>query len=80
MTPSEDGGYIAIVSNIPGCFTQGDSFDELYKMVNYAVYDYFQIPADYFPYIHSYSPPQAVIEEMKKSGERVPRELVFKPA
>ena len=35
--PAEEGGYWAEVPSIPGCATQGDSFDELLKNLYEAV-------------------------------------------
>ena len=29
ITPSEDGGYIAEIEDRPGCFTQGESLEEI---------------------------------------------------
>ena len=43
---SEGGGFYAMVKNLPGCITQADSGQELYEMVNDAVYAYFQIPKE----------------------------------
>lgn len=34
---AEEGGYWAEVPSIPGCATQGDTFDELLKNVHEAV-------------------------------------------
>jgi len=34
---AEEGGYWAEVPSIPGCFTQGDSFDELLSNIYEAV-------------------------------------------
>ncbi len=33
----ESGGYIAVVPELPGCHTQGDSFDEVIENVREAV-------------------------------------------
>ena len=33
----EDGGYIAIVPELPGCHSQGDSLDEAIKNVKEAI-------------------------------------------
>ncbi|RLG83105.1 MAG: type II toxin-antitoxin system HicB family antitoxin [Thermoprotei archaeon] len=33
----ESGGYIAIVPELPGCHTQGDSLDEVIKNVREAI-------------------------------------------
>ena len=41
---SKDGGYWVKILNLPGCFTQADSGEELFVMVNDAVYTYFDVP------------------------------------
>ncbi len=33
----EDNGYIAIVPELPGCHTQGDSLDEVIKNIREAI-------------------------------------------
>jgi Uncharacterized conserved protein len=33
----ESGGYIAIVPELPGCHTQGDSLDEIIKNIREAI-------------------------------------------
>lgn len=33
----DDGGYIAYVPALPGCHTQGDSFEETEKNINEAI-------------------------------------------
>ncbi len=33
----EDGGYIAVVPELPGCHTQGDSLDEVMENVREAI-------------------------------------------
>jgi predicted RNase H-like HicB family nuclease len=53
---SENGGFYAVVKNIPGCITQADSGQELYEMVNDAVYTHFEIPKEYIPFVRSYIP------------------------
>lgn len=76
---SEDGGFVAVVKNVPGCMTQGDSIEELNQMINFAVYDYFSIPKEYFPHIHSYIPPR---ELMSAHGKELVagKEMVFRTA
>lgn len=83
ITSSEDGGYSAVVINLPGCVTEGDTFSELYQMINTAVYDYLKVPREYIPYLSSYSPPKEVIEEMQRRGEHIPEkvtEVIFQRA
>ena len=31
ITPSEDGGYVAEIEDLPGCFTQGETLEETYS-------------------------------------------------
>lgn len=69
VSSSENGGYVARVKNLPGCFTEGDSFQELNDMINAAVYDYFEVPEAYVPYVQSYGPPREMIERMEARGE-----------
>ena len=35
--PEEGGGYWAEVAGLPGCFTQGDTLDELYHNLKEAI-------------------------------------------
>ena len=37
LLEDESGGYIAIVPELPGCHTQGDSLDEVTKNVREAI-------------------------------------------
>jgi antitoxin HicB len=32
-TPSEDGGYVAEIEDLPGCFTQGGTIEETYANI-----------------------------------------------
>ena len=57
---SENGGFYAVIKNIPGCITQADSGQELYEMVNDAVHTYFEIPKAYIPFVRSYIPDEDV--------------------
>lgn len=55
----EEGGFAAIINNLPGCITEGDTFSELIEMINDCVYTYFDIPQKYFSYMPTYLPPFA---------------------
>ena len=71
---SKGGGFYAVVKNLPGCITQADSGQELYEMVNDAVYTYFQIPREYAPYVRSYIPSEEIRKKFDikiKEGEFV---------
>ena len=70
---SEDGGYWVEIGNIPGCVTQADTGEELFAMVNAAVYTFFEIPEEYFPYISSYLPSEEI---RKKFGIKIPAEFL----
>ena len=34
--PSEDGGYVAEIEDLPGCFTQGETLEETYANIEEA--------------------------------------------
>lgn len=38
--PAEEGGFIVYVPSLPGCYTQGETLDEAYKMAQDAIYGY----------------------------------------
>lgn len=77
LKKSEDGGYVAIVDNLPGCITQAETGQELFGMVNDAALTYLQIPEEYHPYLRPYLPPEGVREELKiKIPEKYLREGV----
>ena len=41
--PAEEGGYVASVPVLPGCLTQGDTFEETVKMVKDAIKGYLAV-------------------------------------
>lgn len=41
--PAEEGGYIVYIPALPGCVTQGDSFEEAQKMAQDAVKGYLAV-------------------------------------
>jgi predicted RNase H-like HicB family nuclease len=41
--PAEEGSYWAEVPSIPGCFTQGDTWDELLKNITEAIEAYLSV-------------------------------------
>lgn len=59
---SKDGGCWVKILSLPGCFTQAKNAEELFVMVNDAVFTYLDIPEDYFPFLPRYFP----AEKMKK--------------
>jgi antitoxin HicB len=36
ITPSEDGGYVAEIDDLPGCFSQGETLEEAYQNIEEA--------------------------------------------
>jgi len=42
----ETGEYIAVVPELPGCHTQGDSLDELMKNIKEAIELYLETPSE----------------------------------
>ena len=60
---SEDGGYFAMVENLPGCVTQAETGQELFEMVNDAVYTYLEIPKQYIPYMPTFFPTEEIRNE-----------------
>lgn len=72
---SKDGGYFAEIRNLPGCITQAESGQELFEMVNDAVYTYFDVPTEYFPYMPVFLPPERIREKMEI---RIPNEFLDK--
>ena len=53
---SEDGGFCAEGKTFPGCITEANTFSELIDMANDAVRTYFEIPAQFAPYMPTYLP------------------------
>lgn len=41
--PAEEGGYVVSVPSLPGCHTQGESFEEAVKMVKDAIKGYLAV-------------------------------------
>lgn len=41
--PAEEGGYVASVPALPGCLTEGETFEETVSMVKDAIQGYLQI-------------------------------------
>ncbi len=38
--PAKEGGFVVYVPSLPGCYTQGETLDEAYKMAQDAIYGY----------------------------------------
>ncbi len=41
--PSEEGGYVASVPVLPGCLSQGETFEETAKMIKDAISGYLAV-------------------------------------
>ena len=41
--PSEEGGYVASVPVLPGCLSQGETFEEATKMIKDAISGYLAV-------------------------------------
>lgn len=41
--PAEEGGYVVYVPSLPGCVTQGDSFEEAVNMAKDAIKGYLDV-------------------------------------
>lgn len=61
---SQEGGYIAYVDNFPGCMTQAETGQELFEMVNDALYTYLEIPKEYQPYMQTFFPPKELRDKL----------------
>lgn len=40
LEPAEEGGFVVYVPSLPGCYTQGETLDEAYRMAQDAIYGY----------------------------------------
>ena len=63
IKPSQDRGYIIYVKNLPGCITQAETGQEIFEMVNDAVYTYLQIPESYQLYMPAFFPSESERKE-----------------
>jgi len=41
--PSEEGGYVASVPALPGCMSQGDTFEQAVRMIKDAISGYLAV-------------------------------------
>src|SRR3990167_3772558 len=58
---AEEGGYWATIQEIP-CYSQGESFSELFDVLTKAIYAYYNVPEKLIPELGSYIP----VESLKK--------------
>ncbi|MBI4836805.1 MAG: type II toxin-antitoxin system HicB family antitoxin [Candidatus Portnoybacteria bacterium] len=76
IKPSKDGGYIVYVNDLPGCITQAENGEEIFEMVNDAIYTYLEIPRHYQPYMPIFIPP----EELRKQLDiKIPEKYLKNP-
>lgn len=59
FTQEEDGGYSASVPALPGCFSQGDTFEEAQKNIRTAIRLYLKDDTETTKYLRS--PRQEVV-------------------
>ncbi len=67
IKPSQDGGFVVFVENLPGCMTQAENGKEIFEMVNDAVYTYLNIPRQYQAYMPAFLPNDEQKERFKIS-------------
>jgi len=41
--PAEEGGYVVTVPSLPGCVTEGDTFEEAVEMIKDAISGYLEV-------------------------------------
>lgn len=41
--PAEEGGYVVFIPSLPGCVTQGDTFEEAQEMIKDAISGYLEV-------------------------------------
>ena len=46
LKPAEEGGYTVSVPDLPGCHTEGDTWEEVLEMAKDAIEGYLQVLAD----------------------------------
>jgi len=76
---SKDGGFWVEILSLPGCFTQAENADELFVMVNDAVYTYFDIPAEYFPFLPRYFPTEKLKKKIQAWDKCAPATFLRQP-
>ena len=61
INKAEEGGYWAKVSEIP-CYSQGESFRELFDVLTKAIYAYYNVPEKLISDLGSYLPVHSLKE------------------
>ena len=69
---SIDGGFWVEILNLSGCFTQAEDVEQLFVMVNDAVYTYFDIPTGYFPFLPRYFPNDKLKKKIQTWDKCIP--------
>lgn len=49
FTPAEEGGYTATVPSLPGCISEGDSFEEAKENITEAIELYTEVAGTFQP-------------------------------
>ncbi len=62
---AEEGGYWAKIKEIP-CYSQGETFSELFDVLTRAIYVYYNVPEKLISELGSYFPVQSVKEIIKE--------------
>lgn len=52
---AEEGGYWAKIKEVP-CYSQGETFSELFDILTRAIYAYYNVPEKLIPELGSYLP------------------------
>lgn len=76
---SKDGGFWVEILSLPGCFTQAENVEQLFVMVNDAVYTYFDIFAEYFPFLPRYFPSEKLKKKIQTWEKHVPMRFPQQP-
>ena len=61
VNKAEEGGYWARGIDVP-CYSQGETFSELFEVFTKAIYAYYNVPEELIPELGSYIP----VNEIKK--------------
>lgn len=59
-----DDYYFVRITDLQDCVTQAKA-EEIFEMVNDAIYTYFEIPQEYQPFVQTYIPPENIRKELK---------------
>ena len=81
LNPAEEGGYNVVIPELPGCFTQGDTYDEAINNASEAIKVY--IPGELQEFWNSNFNRFNIKEESinnsgnKRSDRKIVKELYF---